>query len=189
MNKLWGHFSTITTHKIKVGQLCFRCGLYKQGLLHDLSKYSWVEFSAGVKYFQGNRSPIEKEKETIGYSMGWLHHKGRNKHHWEYWIDMGKEGMQGTEMPVNYVVEMFCDRVTATKIYQKDKYTDKAPYEYYLRGRHRYLMHPKTHELLESMLKMLAETDLDTTIHHIRVNILKNKNGEQYEARSRSNHI
>ena len=68
MNKLWGHFSTITAHKIKVGQLCFRCGLYKQGLLHDLSKYSWVEFSAGVKYFQGNRSPIEKEKETIGYS-------------------------------------------------------------------------------------------------------------------------
>ena len=61
MNKLWGHFSTITAHKIKVGQLCFRCGLYKQGLLHDLSKYSWVEFSAGVKYFQGNRSPIEKE--------------------------------------------------------------------------------------------------------------------------------
>ena len=159
MNKLWGHFSTITAHKIKVGQLCFRCGLYKQGLLHDLSKYSWVE----------------KEKETIGYSLGWLHHKGRNKHHWEYWVDMGKDGMQGTAMPVNYVVEMFCDRVTATKIYQKDKYTDQAPYEYYLRGRHRYMMHPDTHQLLETMLKMLADTDLDTTIQYIRKEILKNQ--------------
>ena len=168
MNKLVGHFSTITAHKIKVGQLCFRCGLYKQGLLHDLSKYSWVEFSAGVKYFQGNRSPIEKEKET-------LHHKGRNKHHWEYWVDMGKNGMQGTAMPVNYVVEMFCDRVTATRIYQKDKYTDQAPYEYYLRGRHRYMMHPDTHQLLETMLKMLADTDLDTTVQYIRKEILKNQ--------------
>ena len=144
-------------------------------MLHDLSKYSWVEFSAGVKYFQGNRSPIEKEKETIGYSLGWLHHKGRNKHHWEYWVDMGKDGMQGTAMPVNYVVEMFCDWVTATKIYQKDKYTDQAPYEYYLRGRHRYMMHPDTHQLLETMLKMLADTDLDTTIQYIRKEILKNQ--------------
>ena len=87
MNRFIGHLTTITRHKIKVGKLCFKCGLYKQGLLHDLSKYSWVEFSAGVKYFQGNRSPIDKEKEVVGYSKGWLHHKGRNKHHWEYWID------------------------------------------------------------------------------------------------------
>lgn len=75
MNRFWGHLTTITRHKLLVGKLCFDCGLYKQGLLHDLSKYSWVEFSSGVKYFQGNRSPIDKEKEVIGYSKGWLHHK------------------------------------------------------------------------------------------------------------------
>ena len=80
MNKLWGHFKTITAHKLAVTKLCFRCGLYKQGLLHDLSKYTPVEFCAGVKYFQGNRSPIDYEKEVKGYSLGWLHHKGRNKH-------------------------------------------------------------------------------------------------------------
>ncbi len=175
MNKLWGHFSTITCHKIKVGQLCFRCGLYKQGLMHDLSKYSWVEFSAGVKYYQGDRSPIEKEKEVVGYSLGWLHHKGRNRHHWEHWIDMNKEGMFGIEMPANYVVEMFCDRVAATMIYQKDQFTTRSPYDYYLKGRHKYMMHPKTHELLECLLKMLAESDLDTTIAYIRKEVLKNQ--------------
>ena len=72
MNKFWGHFKTITTHKTKVMKLCFKLGLYKRGLLHDLSKYSPVEFFAGVKYYQGYRSPIDREKEVIGYSKGWL---------------------------------------------------------------------------------------------------------------------
>ncbi len=65
MNKLVGHFSTITAHKIKVGQLCFRCGLYKQGLLHDLSKYSWVEFSAGVKYFKATGHRLKRKKKRL----------------------------------------------------------------------------------------------------------------------------
>lgn len=175
MNKLWGHFSTITKHKWNVGKLCLRCGLVKQGLCHDNSKYSWIEFSSGVKYFQGNRSPIDKEKEEKGYSLGWLHHKGKNKHHWEYWVDHAKGGMQGIEMPTNYVVEMFCDRVTATRIYQKEKYTNAAPYEYYLRGKQNYLMHEKTHQLLASLLEKLANTDLDTTIDYIRKEVLHNK--------------
>lgn len=104
MNKLWGHFKTITTHKLAVTTLCFQCGLYKQGILHDLSKYSPVEFFAGVKYYQGNRSPIDKEKEVKGYSMGWLHHKGRNKHHWEYWLDNSPEGVTPLEIPIPYYV-------------------------------------------------------------------------------------
>ena len=56
---------------------CFAVGLYRQGLLHDLSKYSWEEFATGVKYYQGNRSPNAAEKEEKGYSAAWLHHKGR----------------------------------------------------------------------------------------------------------------
>ena len=77
------HLKTITQHKIKVTWLCFRCHLFKQGLLHDLSKYSYIELKTGFKYYQGYRSPIDAEKEEKGYSLGWLHHKGRNKHHWE----------------------------------------------------------------------------------------------------------
>ena len=83
MNRFFGHLSTITRHKIKVTLLCFRCGLYAQGIKHDLSKYSFVEFWAGVRYYQGNRSPIDREKDVKAYSMDWLQHNGKNKQHWQ----------------------------------------------------------------------------------------------------------
>ena len=123
MNKLkngWNHFQTITEHKWLVMQGCFRVGLYRQGILHDLSKYTPEEFRTGVLYFQGNRSPNAAEKEAVGYSRAWLHHKGRNKHHYEYLIDLAvdkSEGLQGMKMPVRYVIEMFMDRIAASKVY------------------------------------------------------------------------
>ena len=81
------HFQTITQHKLTVMQYCFAVGLYRQAILHDLSKYSPTEFLIGAKYYQGNRSPNNAEREAKGYSSAWLHHKGRNKHHFEYWLD------------------------------------------------------------------------------------------------------
>ena len=132
--RFWGHLKTITLHKLRVTRLCFKMGLIKQGLLHDLSKYSPVEFRAGVRYFQGYRSPIDAEKEAKGYSEGWLHHKGHNKHHWEYWIDRNKQcqGLFCVEMPKRYVAEMVCDRIAACQTYQKEKYTNASPIEYFL---------------------------------------------------------
>ena len=56
----------------------------------------------GAKYYQGNRSPNEIERREKGYSAAWLHHKGRNKHHLEYWIDYSPEGdhaLAGMKMP------------------------------------------------------------------------------------------
>ena len=111
---------------------CFKVGLYKQGLLHDLSKYSWEEFRIGVKYYQGDRSPNAAEKEEKGYSVAWLHHKGRNKHHFEYWIDFAPDksaGLIGNEMPLKYLVEMVMDRIAASKVYKGDAYTDACPAE------------------------------------------------------------
>ena len=120
------HFRTITRHRHKVIAHCAKVGLLWQGLRHDLSKYSPTEFIPGVKYFQGNRSPNNAQREAEGCSTAWLHHKGRNKRHYEYWIDYPAKGGNGSligmEMPVNNVVEMFCDRVAASKIYNKEKY-------------------------------------------------------------------
>ena len=99
------HLRTINHHKWLVMKYCFRAGLYKQGILHDLSKYSPVEFLVGAKYFQGNQSPNNAERFDKGYSSAWLHHKGKNKHHLEYWIDYSLEPdkpMTGTRMPVKY---------------------------------------------------------------------------------------
>ena len=136
--KFWKHLKTINHHKMLVMKGCFRVGLYKQGLLHDLSKYMPSEFLVGCKYYQGDVSPNNAEREDRGYSSAWLHHKGRNKHHMEYWIDYGmpsEPAMVGMRMPDNYVVEMFIDRMSASKNYQKEKYPDRSALEYYLRGK------------------------------------------------------
>ena len=100
------HLKTINHHKWLVCQGCFKVGLYKQGLLHDLSKYSPTEFLVGCKFYQGTRSPNNAEREVKGYSAAWLHHKGRNRHHYEYWLDYStdlNEGIIGMKMPVKMI--------------------------------------------------------------------------------------
>lgn len=175
MHKFWGHFSTINRHKWKVTLLCFRCGLYKQGFLHDLSKYSFVEFWSGVKYYQGFRSPIDLEKEIKGYSLGWLHHKGRNKHHWEYWLDNTCGSMEPIEMPIPYVIEMICDRIAASMVYMKDNYSDSSAYDYFMNGYHYVIMHQNTKRLTQHILEYLRDHGEDETIYYIRTTLLKNK--------------
>ena len=130
MIKWLAHLKTVLHHKRYVMQHCFRVGLYRQGILHDMSKFSPAEFFVGARYYQGNRSPNEAERSEKGYSSAWLHHKGRNKHHLEYWIDyspVGDHRMTGMEMPVRYVVEMFCDRVAASKTYRKEATATEIP--------------------------------------------------------------
>ena len=174
----WLHFKTITKHKLMVMHYCFRIGLYKQGLLHDLSKYTPSEFLVGCKYYQGDVSPNNAEREDRGYSSAWLHHKGRNKHHYEYWIDYGLEGepmLTGMKMPKKYVVEMLMDRIAASKIYMKDKYTDTSPLEYYLHGIAGDWMHKDTRALLEELLYMLAADGEEKTFDYIRNTVLKTR--------------
>ena len=167
----WNHFRTITEHKWVVMQGCFQVGLYKQGILHDLSKYTPEEFRTGVLYFQGNRSP----NAAAGYSRAWLHHKGRNKHHYEYWIDLAvdkSEGLQGMKIPVNYVVEMFMDRVAASKIYAKGDYTDSHPLNYYKKSWKYMTIHPDSRKLLERLLLMLSRCGEERTFAYIRKVVL-----------------
>ena len=178
--KAWQHLKTINHHKWLVCKGCFKAGLYRQGLLHDLSKYSPTEFFVGCKFYQGTRSPNNAEREMKGYSSAWLHHKGRNRHHYEYWLDYSvnpEEGIIGMKMPVRYVVEMFVDRVAASKNYMKDQYTDQAPLEYYEKGAARLgkMIHPDTAELLHRLLKMLEEVGEENTFFYIRKSVLKNQ--------------
>lgn len=173
------HFRTITRHRHQVIRNCRRAGILWQGLRHDLSKYSPTEFSEGARYWQGDRSPNDKAREENGYSAAWMHHKGRNRHHFEYWTDYSPvdRKMSPVEMPLRYVVEMFCDRVAASKIYQGDKYTDGHPLAYFERGRARRaaLIHPRTSELIERLLTMLAEEGEDRTFACIRALIKEDK--------------
>ncbi len=176
--RAWAHFKTITHHRKLVREGCFRVGLYRQGLTHDLSKYFPSEFLIGAKYFQGTRSPNNAEREDIGYSSAWLHHKGRNKHHYEYWIDYSLHapepgGMLPCPMPDRYIAEMIMDRIAACKTYQGDTYTDKSPWEYYLEGKDPAPLHPYTRKNLEFFLRMLAEKGEEETFDYIKNVFLK----------------
>ena len=182
--KAWGHFCTINRHKMLVMKGCFELGLIRQGLLHDLSKYSPTEFSVGCKYYQGNMSPNGAERIDKGYSLAWLHHKGRNKHHLEYWLDYGvpteeerKNGVRkaicGMKMPLKYVVEMYVDRVAASKNYQKEKYKDDSALIYYQREKEVTLLHEDTKALLELLLHMLARHGEARTTQFIKKELLK----------------
>ena len=171
-NNFWGHLGTILHHKKLVRRYCFRAGLYKQGIMHDWSKYSPVEFLAGVRNYQGGKkSPNFGEKKAKGYSSAWLHHKGRNRHHYEYWIDFTlkpEEGLQGMPMPTRYVIEMFCDRVAASKNYNRDNHNDSFALNYYEKNKQHYILHKDTKKLLEYLLHMLAEEGEDKTFAYIR---------------------
>ena len=173
-----GHHHTVNAHRRLVRKYCFKLGIYRQGLMHDLSKYSPSEFIPGVKYYQdGHRSPNNAQREDEGVSKAWLHHKGRNKHHFEYWIDYDVDGsrtvLAGMKMPVKYVAEMFCDRIAASRIYNKEKYKDSDPLDYYIKGLGHYIMHPETDALLHKLLQMLADKGEEYTFEYIKKNVLK----------------
>ena len=172
------HFKTITHHHNLVCKYCFRLGLYRQGLLHDMSKYSPTEFLRGAYYYQGDRSPNDAERRANGVTLAWLHHKGRNKHHFEYWVDYriepdGSTVFAGNKMPIRYVAEMFCDRIAASKVYLGDAYTDAAPHEYLTARKKRMFMHPDTYREIERMLRVLKDQGEEQAFKYVRRRLKK----------------
>lgn len=171
-----GHFRTITKHRHAVIRHCFKAGIPLRGILHDLSKYSPAEFIPGARFYTGTKSPNEGERDVYGYSRAWLHHKGRNRHHFEYWNDYNKieKRVMPVKMPLEFAVEMFCDRVAASKIYQGDNYTEAHPLQYYSRAKTQRFIHPETAAFLENLLVMLSEKGEDETFRYIK-NLVKTK--------------
>ena len=175
--KAWKHFKTITYHKWLVLRGCFRVGLYWQGLTHDLSKYSVTEFRNGIKYYQGTRSPNNAERENKGYSEAWMHHKGRNRHHFEYWTDISPVSKQYEPMPIprKYLAEMIMDRIAACRTYQGKAYTDGSALGYLEKSLERTRMHPQTLKELTFLLTMLRDEGEKTTFGYIKNRLLKGK--------------
>ncbi len=153
------HLSTICHHRHLVFRHCCRAGIFWQGVTHDLSKLSATEFWRGARFWHGGHSPNEEERRVYGYSLAWMHHKGTNRHHYEFWTDIDPTtgGYSARPMPVRYVAEMFCDRMAASKTYLGKDYTDEAPYIYFTTRRAKNFMHPDTAALLLSWLTILKE--------------------------------
>jgi len=173
------HFITVTKHRSKVISHCKKAGIFWQGLFHDMSKYSPVEFWNGAKHFEGTRSPNVGERTEKGYSDAWLHHKGRNRHHFEYWIDycLKPEGgvyMGGCKMPKKYVAEMFCDRIAACRVYQGAKYTDASAYDYYQHSKSHIIINAETDALIDRWLLLLKEQGETPAFAQIRQELRTN---------------
>ena len=131
----------------------------------------------GVKYYQGDRSPNGIERVTNGYSLAWMHHKGRNRHHYEYWTDLSpKTGRyESVAMPRKFLAEMVMDRVAACKVYRGSRYEDGAALDYLHHSIERELMNGKTRRELEYLLTMLAENGEKKTFDYIKNHVLKGK--------------
>ena len=161
MGVRWKHFKTVCKHKAIVYRECKACGITWQGVVHDLSKFSHVEFAPSAKYFQGTGSPIERQKAKEGYSEAWLHHKGHNKHHWEWWTDFANDGtIIANRIPKKYVVEMLCDWIGAGITYSKEAWTRKEPLIYYNKvraGRH---FNPETEAVIVRFLELISDYGL-----------------------------
>ena len=155
MKKFFGHLFLVIRHRHAVFKNCFKCGIAWRGLVHDLSKFSPQEFFESVKYYTGRRSPIGVCREVNGYSNAWLHHKGRNKHHIEYWMD--PDCREHPMMPYKYAVECVCDKIAATKIYNGKAYDTSKPLEHWVKYGCKAPGNPKTLKFIEKVFIDLKE--------------------------------
>lgn len=158
INRFFGHLKTTLTHKMWVSYYCNKAGIPWRGFVHDLSKFSPTEFFEGVKYYTGTSSPIDGCKKELGYSNAWFHHRGRNKHHYEYWTDNYDKGTTSNQMPFIYALEMLCDYLGAGRAYNKSKFTIEGELKWWENKKQiATSMHPKTKTFIDVSLKLLCE--------------------------------
>lgn len=152
------HFVKICVHKFHVAKYCFAAGLYWQGVTHDLSKLSPTEFVESVQYFQGDSSPILAAKEDKEYSNAWQHHKGRNRHHYEFWQDDFDHGGRPLRMPFKFALELVCDYLGAGEAYMGRDFSFEKEYEWWLDKKDKPLaMHLQTILFVDEMLRQVVE--------------------------------
>lgn len=174
LKNIVGHFMVITRHKWVVFKLCCKVGQPWRGLVHDLSKYSPTEFWEGVKYFNGKHSPITDAKKDKGYSQAWLHHKGRNKHHTDYWVDLSAPD-KTTIIPYQYVAEMLCDKLAAGMVYKGKDWTKEYELDYWLNERDKTLVNDQVEALITEFLTQVSKDGIDKVLTKKNVKALYKK--------------
>lgn len=153
------HFHTVNKHRFFVFINSIRCGIPYRGLVHDLSKYSPTEFLISARNYSGIRSPIANErKEEFGYSKAFIHHTRKNKHHFEYWVDVTTGDIILCPMPYKYALESCCDMISASKVYNGKNFTTDKPLQFFLKAKEKSMMHSATKEFIASVLTRYKET-------------------------------
>ena len=160
VEKIFKHIKLVSKHKWVVFKLACKVGIPWRAFMHDWSKFSPEEFWESVKYYNGKKSPIIVCKQKNGYSKAWLHHKGRNKHHTEYWYDTNAPEPTPI-MPYEYVAEMLCDKMAAGIIYQGKKWTKEYELSYWLKEKDKVLVNPKIKDLVTECMTQVAEKGIN----------------------------
>ena len=158
------HLHLVNKHRFMVFKLCLKAGQPWRGFVHDLSKYSPEEFFESVKFYEGTYSPIRNCKIENGYSKAWLHHSGRNKHHYEYWYDPTAPNPCPI-MPYKYFVEMVCDSLAAGLTYQGKDWTDDYQLNYWLRVREKATINPVMDKMLTKIYTDIAKKGLKEVVN------------------------
>ena len=148
-----------------------------RGLKHDMSKFSPIEFWESVKYYNGKRSPIVISRQENGYSKAWLHHKGRNKHHTEYWVDINAPEKTPI-IPYKYVAEMICDKLSANKVYNGKTWEQRCPIEYWNKEKQKIEINKKLEEMLTEVFEQVAEKGINQALTKANIRNLYKKHCE-----------
>lgn len=157
------HFKLVAKHKFLVFKFCCKLGVPFRGLVHDLSKYSFEEFGESIKYYTGTKSPISECKEKNGYSRAWLHHKGRNKHHLEYWVDLTAPN-PAPVIEYKYVAEMVSDKMAAGIVYNGKNWTNSSQYDYWEKEKKKTIMNPKIEKFFTQVFLDVKEKDRKSVV-------------------------
>ena len=163
LKNYWRHFCTVNKHRWIVFKLCCRAGIPWRGFVHDLSKYSPIEFIESAKFYQGVRSPIPVAKEVLGYSKAWLHHRGRNKHHVEYWSDMEAPD-KFPIIPYKYTVEMICDSIAASLVYNGKNWTPDKQIKYWESKKTTTPINEKIQDLMTEVFTQISVNGINKTV-------------------------
>ena len=180
--KIIKHICLVSKHRWLVFKFACKAGIPWRGFVHDLSKFSPSEFIESVKYYNGKRSPLHVAREVNGYSRAWLHHKGRNKHHFEYWVDISKTNRIGVFLPYKYMVESICDKLAAGQAYNGKSWTKEEPYNYWMNIERKAPVekHPGTIEFVDTVLKKIYDEGIDAAINKKYLKGLYAKVKEKY---------
>ena len=175
INDFFKHLHRINKHRWLVFKLALKAGIPFRGMAHDLSKYSPVEFFEGVKYYNENKSPISKCKKENGYSKAWLHHKGRNKHHFEYWYDFNTE-IKAPIMPYKYTLEMICDTLAASMVYNGKDWDKTIPLKYFNNRKDLEYINPKIRDILIEVYTLVERDGINKTVNKKKLKEIYYKN-------------
>ncbi|WP_080846507.1 DUF5662 family protein [Cytobacillus gottheilii] len=148
----WKNFLYILDHKLNVLVECWKEGLYIQGIIHDLSKFSPKEFFPYAKKFFSD-GELNQEDE-MKWKYAWLHHQHKNKHHAEYWV-VDPQNKTALPMPKKYLIEMVCDWRSFSRSWgRKVKPSTVDPSA-------RLVLHPDSRKELEIILERKRKEDAE----------------------------